>query len=338
MKGKISSFISGILVTIIFISLIGTAFASKGRVAVNVDYNDIRVTLDGEAVALVDANGNAVEPLAINGTTYLPVRAVANALGLEVDWNQETATVVLSSKPQRDGFNLATNQNVGVGNYSFSLPAYWEEVENTGTNYLGYAESDGQVAELSIVCSADDEEVSFEALYADNDNMILVIEERFEKCNVISYDIVALPNGAKGILYNYSFEQTIDNQKYTGKGKEFCFPSVEDNQWVFMDLALVGNTEYFYDDDFSKIINSIKTDPTFKPTTQEGSTNPPSGSSLSGSHNDGDMPDGSQMVYVTATGSRYHYDSTCNGGKYTLTTLENAKRRGLTPCQKCVLH
>lgn len=41
-------------------------------------------------------------------------------------------------------------------------------------------------------------------------------------------------------------------------------------------------------------------------------------------------------VYVTETGKRYHHDSTCNGGTYYPSTLEKAKSRGLTPCQKCV--
>ena len=41
-------------------------------------------------------------------------------------------------------------------------------------------------------------------------------------------------------------------------------------------------------------------------------------------------------VYVTKTGKRYHYDSTCNGGTYYQSTLQEALKRGLTPCQKCV--
>ena len=97
MKGRIKSFVSGVLVTLVFISLIGTAFATKGKLTVDLDYNDIRVTLDGQEVPLVDANGNPVEPFTINGTTYLPVRAVANALGLDVGWDQESFTVVLNT-------------------------------------------------------------------------------------------------------------------------------------------------------------------------------------------------------------------------------------------------
>lgn len=41
-------------------------------------------------------------------------------------------------------------------------------------------------------------------------------------------------------------------------------------------------------------------------------------------------------IYVTKSGSKYHYDETCNGGTYYLSTLEDALKRGLTPCSKCV--
>ena len=40
-------------------------------------------------------------------------------------------------------------------------------------------------------------------------------------------------------------------------------------------------------------------------------------------------------VYVTRTGKKYHYNSNCNGGTYYESTLEAARRRGLTPCQRC---
>lgn len=43
----------------------------------------------------------------------------------------------------------------------------------------------------------------------------------------------------------------------------------------------------------------------------------------------------SRTVYVTPTGSKYHYSSSCNGGSYSATTLDDAISRGLTPCKKC---
>lgn len=42
-------------------------------------------------------------------------------------------------------------------------------------------------------------------------------------------------------------------------------------------------------------------------------------------------------IYVTPTGSKYHYDSSCNGGTYIESTLAEAMGRGLTACDKCVI-
>lgn len=41
-------------------------------------------------------------------------------------------------------------------------------------------------------------------------------------------------------------------------------------------------------------------------------------------------------IYITKTGSKYHYDSSCNGGTYYETTLEDAISKGLEPCKKCI--
>lgn len=116
MKKQFKGFLSGILVSVLVLSMIGTAAATVGKKTVDVDYNNIKVTMNGEAVNLVDANGNPVEPFAINGTTYLPVRAVANALGLTVGWDQATTTVILtggaSAQLPAAPFTLATGQYV----------------------------------------------------------------------------------------------------------------------------------------------------------------------------------------------------------------------------------
>lgn len=132
MKKQWKGFVAGVMVALLSVSLIGAATATVGKRTVDVDYNDIKVTLNGEAVNLVDANGAPVEPFAINGTTYLPVRAVASALGLEVGWNQETTTVVLSSqtqgtKPNTTKIEYATGETWTVeGQWSLTVDSIEE--------------------------------------------------------------------------------------------------------------------------------------------------------------------------------------------------------------------
>lgn len=73
-----------------------TASAVASTVQATLHYRDIKITMNGNALTPKDAAGNVVEPFIIDGTTYLPVRAIAEALGLEVNWNNKTSTVVLA--------------------------------------------------------------------------------------------------------------------------------------------------------------------------------------------------------------------------------------------------
>lgn len=93
-----SGFISGVVASVLVFSLVGTAAATVGKRTAELDYNDIKLYINGQPVIPKDANGNTVEPFAINGTTYLPVRAVGAALDMNVNWDATTNSVILSSK------------------------------------------------------------------------------------------------------------------------------------------------------------------------------------------------------------------------------------------------
>ena len=93
-----------ILLAVLAVALLcGTAFAA-GEYTKNITayYSGIKIVLDGVEITPTDASGNVVEPFIADGTTYLPVRAVGNALGLPVDWDGETRTVYLGELPGQE--------------------------------------------------------------------------------------------------------------------------------------------------------------------------------------------------------------------------------------------
>ena len=97
MKRKsLRTYAAGFLSAVLLLTLATSALAAYQTQA-TLDYTGIQITLNGQAVVPTDASGEPVEPFALNGTTYLPVRAVANALGLNVEWEQATQTVKLTS-------------------------------------------------------------------------------------------------------------------------------------------------------------------------------------------------------------------------------------------------
>ena len=78
---------AGLLALILTFCLAVTAFGA-----------DISVKLNGVEIDTKDVNGNEVPPFAQDGTTYVPVRAIANALDLDISWDQDTLTVFIGDR------------------------------------------------------------------------------------------------------------------------------------------------------------------------------------------------------------------------------------------------
>ncbi len=72
------------------------------------------VTINGNAIE----NANAIEE---NGATYIAVRPIADALGLNVEWNGDTKTVVVTN-----GGSLYITFQIGVNGYTFAKTAPME--------------------------------------------------------------------------------------------------------------------------------------------------------------------------------------------------------------------
>ncbi len=101
-KDKIKGFVAGVCVALVLSS--SAVFADSISKTVTAVYNNIKIVIDGEKITPKDANGNVVEPFIIDGTTYLPVRAVASALGKEVNWDGNSNTVYLGKMPEKEFF------------------------------------------------------------------------------------------------------------------------------------------------------------------------------------------------------------------------------------------
>ena len=91
------SFFAGMLTMLLIMTMVVPAAATVGKVTKELEYRNISVTLDGKKLDLKDAKGNPVEPFMFEGTNYLPVRALAESLGLNVAWDGKTSTVVLTT-------------------------------------------------------------------------------------------------------------------------------------------------------------------------------------------------------------------------------------------------
>lgn len=99
MKKRLQGLVAGILAgTMIVLGI--PALASSVSKTAEIFYNNIKIYVDGAEIVPKDANGNIVEPFIMNGTTYLPIRAVASAFGKEVEWDGKTQSAYLGKKDE----------------------------------------------------------------------------------------------------------------------------------------------------------------------------------------------------------------------------------------------
>lgn len=81
--------------TMLFALCLPAAAADIRTVYTSITYREIKIVINGVLISPCDETGASTEPFIYNDTTYLPVRAIAGALGLKVGWDASTSTVVL---------------------------------------------------------------------------------------------------------------------------------------------------------------------------------------------------------------------------------------------------
>jgi len=132
LKKTLKGYLLGFLSASLMIGCV-TAFAANTTTLYNVIANGIKIVVDGQKLNPTDANGNKVEPIIYNGTIYLPVRAVANALGKAVYWDGPDYTVYLGDMDGGLGYPTEElNVSDNIGDY------FWKASRDLKDNYGNY--------------------------------------------------------------------------------------------------------------------------------------------------------------------------------------------------------
>ncbi len=99
-KEKARIFLVGFAAAILVVTLIASASAATALKQIQVSMGGISIYLDGQLQTMEDVNGNRVEPMIYNGTTYLPVRALTAMLtDKAVNWDGASQSVYIGTKP-----------------------------------------------------------------------------------------------------------------------------------------------------------------------------------------------------------------------------------------------
>lgn len=133
MKKRLEGLIAGVLIGATITG--GTVFAINTTTLYDVLMNGIKIVIDGQQLNPTDANGNRVEPIIYNGTTYLPVRAVANVFGKAVYWDGPNYTVYLGDmNGELEYSSVSINDVDNIGD-TFKKASSDSLVDNYGNSY-----------------------------------------------------------------------------------------------------------------------------------------------------------------------------------------------------------
>ena len=153
-KDKLKGFAAGVAASLLVSAAVVPAVAAGVTKTAELYYNNIKVVIEGKQADLKDALGNPVEPFAINGTTYLPVRAVANALDQAVSWDGKTQTVYIGASEEMEQPSVwLKDLDVFAGDVGVKTK---DSVEFGGTYYNKYlTDNAGNVYENYIFLNGD---------------------------------------------------------------------------------------------------------------------------------------------------------------------------------------
>lgn len=95
--------------------ILSTAIAGYVFAAISTAAFAIDVYVDTDFTRLTDANGNTVEPFIQNGTTYVPLRGISQALGCQVEWDGNNRVIkIYQNKPSNDSVFHNSDDNIKV--------------------------------------------------------------------------------------------------------------------------------------------------------------------------------------------------------------------------------
>lgn len=112
----------GVVTSLLLSLLVIPGFAATVKKTIQV-YTGITLYYDGVKFEPEDALGGKVEPLLYNGTTYLPVRAISNLFGEDINWDGNTWSVYIGDMPGQKTYLGVDLEPYSCSSWDYDAPA-----------------------------------------------------------------------------------------------------------------------------------------------------------------------------------------------------------------------
>lgn len=189
MKKELKGFVGGVVATTLVAG--GAAFATGQWKTIDVLENDITVMVDGKQVS----ESNFV----YNDRTYLPLRAVAEAVGKPVDYDEATNTAYIGDKP---AISASSNNNI-------EFSTIMDYLNNTYSGDVAFSSSPLDKGKASFnVQKGDDCDFSVTIFF---DNPLIVMATEASTKTALKNWIKTISDGLSSTYPGVTFKGTVYN-------------------------------------------------------------------------------------------------------------------------------
>lgn len=214
----------------------GVVDAANYTKTLQATYSNIQVSYNGVVKSL------SAEPFAVDGTTYLPLRALGNAIGADVNWNSDSHTVVITQDAASSSTTAAQIQQ-----YQSQIAALTQQLATANAQLANYQSSNTTTNNSTTNGTTTNTTTSTTALA---NEIQTYLEDTFSDKYNISWDIsVSISSSYVTVELSYSSKSdaTTFGDLSEAKVKSFL-TSICGNVRTYTELPIKGTIVDDYND------------------------------------------------------------------------------------------
>lgn len=254
--------------TLAFVMLLSGICGVASNLAKQIDvyYRSIKTFVDGKETEFKTVDGDKVEPFIYDGTVYVPLRGMAEALGMKVSWDDKTSTITVENNEggvttDDESYENTEKQDEGL----YDKNGFYASVEERLETIIPKEELDREVLlnveGVPFSAAAVRYAVLASAAYHENpedENTKKIIEQEIKDYFLLNA-MVVLKAGELGVdiseakfLEDYASVYTQMSEAYGDSFKEII------ESYTFQSTYYYFLNQYFgglYNEIFNKVIN-----------------------------------------------------------------------------------